>query len=330
MNPPRLFIPLISATLLIAGCFDGATRHNPLDPLSENFLDEGGLTIQVTTFYPPRTGLAGVDLFLEPSGLTRSTNGSGDVSFEGLTSGSYTLTASKADFETTTHVANIRAGERTRVEIPMAGLPTFSAFQVTAVHVSRWFPPPEELFSIEIRATLNDADGIADIDSVWVLLPDFAYEQLIAFQTAPGQYFLSIPSTSLPANLESLFGRSFQLRAKDRAGFENLSDPQSFVRVIRETPLAIEPQGLAELSTTQPSFEWESISLDFPFSYRIDIVRVDQNIQSTVQVIENIPSTSTTTNALESLSSGEYFWTVSIVDEFGNRSRSREAGFRIP
>ena len=96
--------------------------------------------------------------------------------------------------------------------------------------------------------------------------------------------------------------------------------------MISPTPLALSPEDLTLLSNDLPEFTWEPISLAYPFSYRIDIVRVDQNIQSLVQTISDIPSTAVSMQATDTLASGEYFWTISIVDEFGNMSRSREAG----
>jgi hypothetical protein len=32
----------------------------------------------------------------------------------------------------------------------------------------------------------------------------------------------------------------------------------------------------------------------------------------------------------EPLPTGQYYWTVSVLDAFGNQSRSKEAAFRIP
>ena len=41
------------------------------------------------------------------------------------------------------------------------------------------------------------------------------------------------------------------------------------------------------------------------------------------------PSVTSLSVATE-LAPGDYFWTLWVVDSFGNRSRSREAGFRVP
>ena len=149
-------------------------------------------------------------------------------------------------------------------------------------------------------------------------------------QVEPGKFVHTIPASRLPAGLDALLGHALSLRAIDRSGFENTSSATTIIRVIDETPLALSPDDLSLLDNDQPIFEWAPVVLPYPYTFRIDVVRVDQNVQSTVQVIEDIPSTETMHVASEAIPTGRYFWTVSVVDEFGNRSRSREAGFRIP
>jgi len=61
----------------------------------------------------------------------------------------------------------------------------------------------------------------------------------------------------------------------------------------------------------------------------VDVVREETNIQVSVESHENIPSLQTSIRVANPLTPGDYFWTVSVVDAFGNRSRSKEAGFRI-
>ena len=322
------------ATILFAfflvGCFEGAPRRHPLDPRGENFLDEGALAIQVTNFYPPRSGLAGVKVRVSPGLVTGETDPSGMVIIPSLSSGSYTLNVAKDGFAPQESTIDIKAGETKQVNVQLAGLPEFVRTQVSSIHIRRWFPPPDELFSIEFQTEIQDHDGLADIDSVWIDLPDFDYSHPLSLQTEPGHYAQRIPAEDLPVSIQALYGREFFLIARDRSGATNSSEPLHIIRVISPTPLALSPEDLTLLSNNLPEFTWEPISLAYPFTYRIDIVRVDQNIQSLVQTISDIPSTAVSIPAGEPLTSGEYFWTVSIVDEFGNLSRSREAGFRIP
>ena len=325
----RIILVTISLALIVTACLEDPDRTHPLDPLGENFLDEGGIAVQVTNFYPPRSGLVNIKVTVSPGIFTGDTDAEGRFVLPGLPGGTYTVEIEKPGYASLDTLVEVTAGDMSELELPLAGLPTFTNFEVNSLHISRWFPPPEELFSLEVLAEVADKDGVADIDSIWVVIDDLDFAELLLVQVEPGKYVHSIQSAGLPARLPALLGQQIQLMAKDRSGVSNSSLSKSLIRVINETPLAIDPRELALIDDPQPTFTWEPITLEFPYTFRIDVVRIDQNIQSTVQTIKGISSSSTTFTAPEHLLSGEYFWTVSIVDEFGNRSRSREAGFRI-
>ena len=322
-----LFMILVLGVL--SGCLDEPARDHPLDPLGENFLDEGRLSVLVTNFYPPRSGLRDITISLSTTAISGITNDAGMYVADRLPGGMYQVQAQAPGYAVVDTMVQVTAGETTELELPLAGLPTFSNFQVNSLHVSRWFPPPEELFSLEIQAEMADNDGVADIDSLWFSIDRYNYKDLLFVETAPGQYVHSIPVDQLPVGIDALLGQDLRLVAVDRSGTTNISEPVNLIRIIQETPLAIEPQDLTLLTDSLPTFSWEPMSLSFPFTFRVDVVRIDQNIRSIVQTIENIPATTTTQRAVTPISAGEYFWIVSVVDEFGNRSRSREAGFRI-
>ncbi|MFK7846207.1 MAG: carboxypeptidase-like regulatory domain-containing protein, partial [Rhodothermales bacterium] len=287
------------------------------------------IAVQVTNFYPPRAGLEDIRVNVTPGFMSGRTDNAGFFVTPGLPGGSYDIEVTRDGYATLDTTVQVSAGQTTELSLPLPGLPTFQRFELSSLHVSRWFPPPEELFSLEIEAELADHDGLADIDSLWVSIDDFAFSQLLFVEVAPGMYRHSIPSGDLPVGLTALLGQEVQLEAKDRSGAFNVSGPKSVIRVINETPIALDPLELMFVGSARPTFTWEPLALDFPFTFRLDVVRIDQNIQSTILTIEDIPSSNDMIEAPTSIAPGDYFWTVSVVDEFGNRSRSREAGFRI-
>ena len=246
-----------------------------------------------------------------------------------LEAGTYQVSISGAQYARIDTLVTVSAGQLSEIEIPLPGLPVFKAFGVNSLHLSRWFPPPEELFSLEVLATLDDVDGLADIDSLWLVAPEIGLKEHIAVEVEPGTYLHTVPAERLSVGLIALQGKAFYLLAKDRSGQMNTSAPAFIVRVIEETPLARAPDNLTVLNEPTPAFAWDPVELQYPFSYRLDIVQINQNVESIVQTIDNIPASDTTITAAAPLFSGNYFWTISVVDEFGNRSRSREAGFRI-
>ena len=297
--------------------------------MGTNFIDKGEISILVTNLYPPRTGIQGIRISTSPGNFFGFTDANGELSFDDLPAGNYTLHVEHDAYASVDTTLEINAGEIARLEIPLNGLPSFSLFEVNSIHLSRWFPPPEELFSLEIRAIAEDIDGVADIDSIWVVIEQYSLFDPVSVEIEPGIYVHTIASEELPVTMEALLGQEIQLVAKDRGGALNFSVSQSLVRVIHTTPLAVSPQELNALSNPQPTFTWEAVTLEYPFTYQVDVVQFNQNVQRIIQTIRDIPSTATSIEAQDPFAPGDYFWTVSVVDEFGNRSRSREAGFRI-
>ena len=114
-------------------------------------------------------------------------------------------------------------------------------------------------------------------------------------------------------------------------GLRRLGADQKLVdRIIEQTPVPAAPQGLEPVADPRPTLTWEPAALPFPFTYRVDVVQVfDANIHTVLHTVEAIPSSATTLRVPAPLGRGTYYWTLSVVDAFGNRSRSKEAGFLV-
>ena len=330
MPAPRNYTHLLLLVLFLGtGCFEGAPRRHPLDPQGENFQDIGGLSVLVNSFYAPRQGLTEATVRLTPGSFIGETDAQGRVFIPDLESGNYIVTVEKPGFAKRAIETAVSAGETINLEVLLPGLPVFEQISINTVHISRWWPPPEELFRLQIQTSVNDPDGLADIETVWLELPDFGFSVSLRNQFEPGTFQHILQETELPVSLASLLGHKMILRARDRTSSETESETLGIFRIIESSPIAVEPQGLVLLSTDTPRLQWQSENINYPFSYKVDVVRVDNNIQNLAWTLSNIPSDSSSV-LTAALPRGEYFWTVSIVDEFGNLSRSREAGFRIP
>ncbi|MEZ4703557.1 MAG: carboxypeptidase-like regulatory domain-containing protein, partial [Rhodothermales bacterium] len=246
-----------------------------------------------------------------------------------LPAGSYVLTARREGYVATTDSVTVVVGDIVERVMRMDGMPRVDRFDVRSAHISRWWPPPQELYRLEVTAEVSDPDGISDIDRVWIEVPEVGLVDTLVASGTPGQFLSILQEASLPVGVESLLGHDHVIHVRDRAGYELVSSARKIARVIDATPVASTPTSLATLIDPAPRFNWEPLRMPYPYTYRLDIVRVDENIQTVVQLLENIPADSVSLKIPTPLLSGEYFWTVSVVDEFGNRSRSREAGFRI-
>ncbi len=331
-------VALVALALLAGpGCFDDPARENPLDPLSEGFRDEGAVSGQITGLYPPFPGRADVRVRLVPVGpagrpeLATRTDASGQFALSDVPSGPYAVVAEQEGFLGATDTVTIAPGTVAETTIQLDALPEVTEQTVRSVHISRWFPD-EPVFQLEVDVAATDPDRPEDVDSAALAVPDLGVSlPLGAVGGETGQFTALFDDTELPApGLEGLLGRTLRVEVKDAAGNVGLGPPLNLVRVIELSPQTERPQGLEVVSPT-PTLVWRPAQLPFAFTYRVDVFLVveELGLPTLIERREAIGPSITSIDVATELVPGDYFWTVWVVDAFGNRSRSREAGFRV-
>ena len=334
---PRIPAYIATLALLVSAsaCLDDADRGNPLDPLSDNFADEG--TVRGRVVSRSLNGVGAVTVRLEPGGPSTTTDGSGSYSIDGVPSGDYTVVVEAAGYSGSSTSVTVAPGVPATADFELNGLPVLEEWVINTAHISRWWPL-EDLFQIEVTAVASDVDGVFDLDDVWLEIPDFSFADTLSSTPEPGNFAKTLPELILPTTtIHSLLGRSMHISVRDRQDMTISSPSVQLVRVIDETPVAVDgafQTGPQDCLVEQPGvgavplIEWHQLFLPYSFTHRVDIVRVDTGLETAVQRIDDIPSTATTVQS-SPLPSGEYYWTVAVVDEFQNRSRSKQVGFCI-
>lgn len=330
MASSHVYIMMVAWAIVLSGCLGEAEHSNPLDPHSPSFDSVGTISGVTTRFYPPYPALPEAAVTLSPGTYTVRSDEEGRFSFRNVPAGEYELSAEKPGFSSLTESVEVELGTSIdSVRVRLDGLPILQTVELTSIHVSRWFPT-EDLYLVEAVVGLEDPDGQGDLDQVWLDIPAYGFSAPLEETSVMGRFAVSLSAEELPG--ESVFalqGDEFVVAASDEAGFVSRSDPQHILRVIDYTPVAIEPQGQAVVATPTPSLTWQDAALPYSYTYRIDVFRDQANVQTVAASVAEIPPDSLSHTLEMPLSSGTYFWTVSVVDEFGNRSRSKEAGFII-
>lgn len=328
----RLPVPALFAVLFLSGCLGDVPRDNPLDPLSGGFEDSGSVTGRTARYYPPYPAISGVRVRLEPLGLAVMSDSDGRFTFGDVPAGSYRLVAETDGFAPASDSVTVRAGrmsELTRL-MRMDGLPEIAEVSLSSVHVSRWWPPPEDQYRLEVAVAVEDPDGVQDIESVWVEIPALSFVDTLTAGQVFGRYTASIPASELQGGLHAALGHSVVVKARDFVGAEVASTPRTIARIIDDVPIAADPQGLEAVDDPRPVLTWKLMLLPYPFTYRVDVVVDDPNVPRVVQTASGISPDSTSYRLESPLPEGTYYWVVWVVDAFGNRSRSKEAGFIVP
>ena len=316
---------LVAAT--IAGCFGDVSHTNPLDPLSPNFNNVG--VVAGTATDRGLVPIANATVQLLPDGRLTSTNSSGQFSFIDIPVGDYTVHVDAPGFDTSIDSVSVELGRSVNSSHQLNGLPTFESGTFSTIHISRWWPE-NDLYRIDALVEVDDVDGLIDIETVTLEIPQIAFVDTLTTAGIPGFYSTSVVEADLGGStVHSVVGMPILVNVEDRTGSINTSDAQSLVRVIDAVPVAVDPQGLETISGVNPVFEWDPIFLPFEHTFSVEIVRVDNGVSTTVYSRDTISSDSLSIVAPITLDTGSYLWTVAAVDNFDDLSRSKEAGFQV-
>ena len=322
---------VICLGLRLTGCAD-APRDNPLDPLSPDYNDTGQIQIHTQRYYPPNLPLGNVTIFITPENIVRTTDEHGELVVGNLHSGQYQIIASKEGYAPDTLAVKVTAGKQENIFVPLNALPAFRNLSIRSEHLRVWFPvTTPDIFRLAVSAQLDDGDGIQDISEITLHAESLGALKTWTWQKATQRFEAIIEAGLLTSQtMYDLVGEGFFLEARDRPGGATVSSTVHLSRVIDPTPVASEPQGFKVVGS-RPQFVWSPVEVPFEFTFRINIARVfpESNIVEQFEHIDNISPDSSSVVPNFDLPPGFYLWTVSIVDRWGNLSRSREAVFSV-
>lgn len=323
-------ISLILILFLVSGCFEKAEHKNPLDPQSSNFSNVGQVTVTTQTFYSPRRPLSDVELTVEPGNIIINSDENGQAVMSDFPVGNYFISAAKAGYATAGDSIRVELGRTIGVTLPMDGLPFVQTASITSSRIGRWFPT-SDLLLLQVAVSVADPDGLGDIRLVELEIPELGYVDTLNVVQTAGVFEKILQEVDLPGrNLQNLIGKNFVITMQDEAGFKSTSEPFGLSRIIEPKPQTESPQGIDNpVDPTNLIFTWRPVSIPFDYFFEVNIFQVNFGLNLLIWTSEIIDNSNTSLNVSEILPTGNYAWTVAVVDEFGNRSVSKEASFRV-
>ena len=316
---------LLSINSFIIGCFSDAARDNPLD--SNNIRQNLSLSGTVQSYYPhpPRSILAGAKLLLLPLNILATSDAEGFFKFINLPAGSYSIVCQKEGFYTDTLEVDIPT--ENSLDFFLDGSPYFEQIVVTSQRISH-FPPIEDQYYLELNITASDTDGVEELDIVWFEVNELSLTDTLDKTTTPGQFNAKIQTDII--SLYNFIGRAFELYVKDKFGAVVKSDPNYVTRIIEQIPILLNPSQGDTISNQPLELFWEPIFLPYNFHLSIEIMNINEfGFPTPIDFIDAISSNKSSYIYTTVLNPGLYFWTLYIMDDFGNSSRSKEGAFVI-
>jgi hypothetical protein len=154
------------------------------------------------------------------------------------------------------------------------------------------------------------------------------------------QFQTTLYKYDIPTNtIQWLVNKPLRIRSKDRRNAVNLSASFYISRIIENTATPVYPNinlltQKQDTTGTTPVFQWNPPDVTFNYTYTLLLSRVESDIRTVVWTYSQLYSSDLQiqyhgNNNSDTLSAGEYVWTISVVDDFGNYSRSKEASFIV-
>ena len=316
----RFIFTALIAAFFIYGCTADAPRDNPFDPI--NGVTVSGRVERLYTNMP----IDGALLTLEPVNIFTRSNANGEFEFEMLGPGDYQLICQAGGFDTDTLAIDAR--QSVNHTFKLNGIPRFNRFQITTTRISRFFPPDDEIV-LDFEIAASDPDDPTDVESMLFQIEDIVDTDTVDQISSNGneRVFARRGITKNDLNITSMnqvVGKEIRFFVRDRPGITVASTPQFLSRIIDQTPVATFPKD--DTVALPVTMTWETMDLPFEHTYTLCIALA---FGTQLDEIQNIPSSQTSFEYTGALSPGLYVWFLYIVDEFGNRSRSKENPFTV-
>jgi len=202
-----------------------------------------------------------------------------------------------------------------------------------SIHFGDWVV--DDRFWLSVTAQFTPA---VHPDSVWTMLDSTRVSRLQQSDSDSRVWLTESEEPEIYANtggrIEMLVGYPLTLRWWVSGGDSATSAPFYLKRVIYDLPAVQFPDYDTTLTTRQPHLRWDPYYDDFKYTFTVEVTKVTAtNFRQTVFRATGISPDSlgcqVTTN-LPLVQDPEFlYWTIGVVDDFGNTARSLEARFNV-
>lgn len=316
--PPVLIIGVLFAVIIV-GCIGDAPRDNPLDPA--NGIDISGKVLRLVDNQPIKGALVSV----QPIHRIAETDVNGEFHIPEVPRGTYILHCQAEGFAPDS--VSLTVNQSTTWDFHLNGLPRLVDVSLTTWHISRVFPIDDDFF-VQVNVQADDPDNRNQVQNVWYEIPALGFADTLTEISLEKEFLgiLRAPQAGVDS-LDALIGKPFVLYVEDIFGDRTRRDNLFLTRIIKKTPTTVFPLG--HTVSVPFTMQWNPVRLPYPFTYTVEVF-VDDFIVTRIAEISAIPSDSTRIPFTMNLDpTRQYFWVLYVVDEFGNRSRSKQSPFRV-
>jgi hypothetical protein len=306
--------------LLLVSC--DAPRENPLDPENPNN-SFSVLSGTIRTVKVPNEPLSGVNVYWPNSNVIVETNSTGTFVIDDLRPENGYLYFEKSGYSSDSLLIEWNSRKTVSILQQWNSTPKLVSGNLTSSVENRF--PDVQVYRLIIDARITDDEN--DVDSVFIANDELQFESNlnnVSVTVFQNQY---TPTQMNLGSVDDVIGKEFDVIAKDVNG-KSFNIAQLIIkRIIKDLVETITPANNEVVSDTL-KLNWRRFTPGYSFSYSLSIFTntVDPEM---VWEAKNVSSDDILYEVSENFDPGNYFWVVWVIDEFGNKARSRPASFII-
>lgn len=339
MNVYKLLKVIFIITIFLVGnnrCIKDVEHRNPLDPESNEYNRYSQIKGQISSLYRPFKLLPNAEIRVIPINYITYSDINGEFLIDNLEHGDYTIFVSAPGYAPDSAYIHLEKKSKKDIGFNLNGLPELTNFKIIIGIIQSWLH--EDMYVIEVESQGHDLDGSGDISHVDISIPEIDFRDTLIrisnLTSDPALFYKLFELVDLEIeSLHQLVGQQIYLEIFDLPGSKYKTAPVYISRIIESQHnqnSIISPKGFQKVSS-KPDLFWNKTNIMFEYTQKIEVTLYNDelHIKDLVWSKENLHSDSTHIQVDQHLISGSYYWTISIVDEFGNWNKSKEGSFEV-
>ena len=191
--------------------------------------------------------------------------------------------------------------------------------------VENWYPDKRR-YRMEVQVSISDDE--LDIDSVFLKCSELKFSKAIRYNSSSRYYEGSYIQSDLNlTSMEEAIGKTFYIVVKDANNKSFTIGSSNIKRIINDIIDLDSPVNSITVNSL-PTLKWIRLRPGFKLHYWVQVYTNDVS-PILMWDKDNVTEEEFQATVDTPLSTGDYFWVVWCVDDFGNKARSRPATFSI-
>jgi hypothetical protein len=295
--------------------------------ISTVFLDYtiGSITGTIYTVALPRKPISKTKIYWKNDNIVKETDASGNFAIYNIPTQNGFIYFEKNGYSPDSVYINWGGKNSVRVEGYLNSNPQLDSLSIYTIVENRY--PDIQRYRLQISAKISDAE-INDIQLVYVNNPKLNINSQLIYNNATRFYERLFELSDLNiSSMDEAIGENFNIIVRDQSSKLFNVGSSTIKRIIRQEVVIESPIDRA-ITTTKPTLKWKRYLPGFNFRYLIQIYtdevspilmwQKDYVSKDDIEISPNI-----------NLQAGDYFWVIWIIDDFGDRCRTKPATFTV-